>query len=54
MAKILSVHPVKWEGMKNHWWQFVSVLWFFPLRWKFCRTFEAYAEAAGMLIKYSS
>lgn len=25
MAKILSVHPVKWEGMKNHWWQFVSV-----------------------------
>lgn len=25
MAEILSVHPVKWEGMKDHWWQFVSI-----------------------------
>ena len=23
MAKILSVHPLGWESMKGHWWQFV-------------------------------
>lgn len=24
MAEILPVHPVGWNGMKSHWWQFVS------------------------------
>lgn len=24
MAEILPVHPVGWDGMKSHWWQFVS------------------------------
>lgn len=25
MAKILPVHPVGWEGMKSHWWQFLII-----------------------------
>ncbi|KAF3390281.1 hypothetical protein F1880_008989 [Penicillium rolfsii] len=25
MAKILPVYPVKWEGMKNHWWQLFMI-----------------------------
>ncbi len=29
MAKILHVHPLTWEGMKNHWWQFVSAAFLF-------------------------
>lgn len=50
MAKILHVHPLTWEGMKNHWWQFVSAPLLFRSFKNDVASFEAHVEAAGILI----